>query len=62
LQTTRLAESFELLTGSVALTGPQIFLRKPHAIRLFCCENPQTSQTRKCRKRSSYGAGCLSWG
>jgi len=28
VQTTRLAESFELLTSSVALTGPEKFLRK----------------------------------
>jgi len=28
VQTTKLAKSFELLTGSVALTGPEKFLRK----------------------------------
>jgi len=41
VQTRRLAASFELLTGSAALTGPEKFPNKPHAIQLFWHENSQ---------------------
>jgi len=35
VQATRLATSFELLTGSVALTGPEKFLRKTTCVSVF---------------------------
>ena len=35
VQASRLAESFELLTRSVALTGPEKFLRKATCVSVF---------------------------
>jgi len=47
VQTTRLAASFELLTGSVALTGPEKFPRKATCDPVFFCENPRNQPDAK---------------
>jgi len=41
VQTTRFSVSFELLTGSVALTGPEKFPRKASCDQVFSSRNPQ---------------------
>jgi len=41
VQATRLATSFEPLTGSVALTGPEKFLCKVMCVSVFFLKNPR---------------------
>jgi len=48
VQTIRLAEFFELLTASVALTRPENSYAKSCAIRLFWHEPLDLDWTRKC--------------
>jgi len=49
VQATRLATSFKLLTGSVALTGPEKFPRKVTCVSVFFfVKIPESGQTPKC--------------